>query len=176
MNDLSIKFNYIIFFGICLVFIVVPLAFTTYTQNIVLIKPSALHLISTFIFFIFILDSLQKREFIISDNQLSLPIVAFLIMATISAYYHPFKNYQLEEMANFTSYFLIAILTIKYVNSRKRLKIIIALIFFIVILSVGYAILQLPFVDMDPVNWGGQKPYVSFYGNKNFFAGAMINL
>lgn len=176
MVDFNKITSFIIFIGLCFISVFVPVAFTTYTQNIVLIKPTSLQLTVAFMFFLFLFNCALNKKFNISDNPLALPIVSFLILGVISVIVTPFTEFALEEMGRFVSYFLMILLMGKAINTRKRVKIVFWFIVGVLIISCAYGIMQMEFVDLDPVNWGGQKPYVSFYGNKNFFGGYAVTV
>ncbi|MEW5692926.1 MAG: O-antigen ligase family protein [Candidatus Hydrogenedentota bacterium] len=178
------------FYLLLVLFVVVPLIFYVKTQNIVFLKTLSAYFAAYTSFLIYLTTSYYEAgRFKLLPSPINWPIVILLLYldlnAAITVWRMQWGPPAIEEMANFSSYFLIALMVARYMNNFKKLRFaldVITLVTFLVsFYYFGQVVLQRDFLseilsmilNKDIYFWGGWAfvPGVSTFGNKNFYCG-----
>ena len=156
------------------VFFVVAILFTVQTQNIVLNKTVTVTITGFFLFFLWLANCIETGNYSLPKTPMTLPIVVFsLVIFLISTLRSPFKYYSIEEVSRYLSYLMVIIALLQFTDTVKKVEILVYSIFIITALPCIYALRQI--FNLDFIPWGmTEVPYVSTFGNKNFFAGYLV--
>ncbi|MBP7653476.1 O-antigen ligase family protein, partial [Candidatus Dependentiae bacterium] len=162
---------------LAVVFFIVTVLFTTKTQNIVLNKPVAVVVVGMAILFLWIIHSVERGSFELPSSPVTFPLVMMILIGcVIHTAISPFKYYALEESGRFLGYFIAILAIIKYMTDMKTVMKFLNFIVLITCFTSVYGIMQI--YGIDPfVEWGMPTiPYVSTFGNQNFFAGYLVTV
>lgn len=159
------------FWGLVFVILVFPLIFTIWTENIVVIKDTGYQLVVFILAALWFIALVEEGKFRFEKSPFNVALVVLLLQCALSAALTPFRYYAVEEIAHFLAGFLSVWLIYNIVRRRLGLEILNWTVVAMISLAIGYGILQKNNIDF--IEWG-QKVYVSFMGNANFFAAVLV--
>jgi tetratricopeptide (TPR) repeat protein len=160
-------------------YVFVNLVFTTYTQNIVMMKDLSAPFFSILILGIWVLGDLSKYgRWELPKNGIVPATVGALLFWLISVYVGTSPAYGVELWGRMFGYFIQVWAVVRFLDSYDRVRLFLRTIVVTNALIVFYGLTQL--VDNDILvalgvipDWGSHV-FVSTHGNPNFLAGDLI--
>jgi putative inorganic carbon (HCO3(-)) transporter len=163
-----------IFAGLLALVLGVPVICSPYTQsNVFLIKTVFLQSLVFALFLFWWGKKLLARE-PVSDIPLKAPMASFLALGALWLALSSFRYAVFEEFLRFLSFFLLCVLIIEEVRGERRMRLMIASVLLVTILTSLYGVIQrlgYPLVDWIPEHY---TRVMSFYGNPNFFGTHLV--
>lgn len=160
-------------------YLFVNLVFSTYTQNIVMLKDLFAPFFSAVILYVWVCGDLAGKGSWTLPKHGIVPVMAIaLLLWEISVFQSPASSAAVEEWAMFAGYFVQTWAVIRVVTTLKRMENFLFWVLIGNILMTGYGLSQIRGADLlVMLNWipdWGRDVYVSTHGNPNFFAGYLI--
>jgi tetratricopeptide (TPR) repeat protein len=160
-------------------YVFVNLIFTTYTQNIVIMKDIAAPLLSLLIFGVWISgDLLTTGRWTLPRHGIVPAMVAALVYWGLLVPVGPSTASGVELWGRTCGYFIQTWAMIRFVTTMPRLRILITTLIVTNALMVFYGLTQI--ADMDVLvalgvfpDWGSHV-FVSTHGSPNFFSGVLV--
>ena len=157
----------------------VILLFTTYTQNIVIIKDLLAPFFSVLILGTWItMDLALFGSWKLPQHPIVKPMVIGLLVWLTTVFTSPVTAASIEAWTMYFSYFVIAWAILRFATTRNRIQTLIFCIIGVNFFTLVYGLSQLRGADflilMGVIpNWG-RDVYVSTFGNQNFFSGYLV--
>lgn len=160
-------------------YVFVNLAFSTYTQNIVMLKDIFAPLLSFVILLVWVCGDLASK------GRWTLPRHGAVGVMTITILFYAFSVFHaaassaaVEEWASFFGYFIQTFAVIRFAATVKRVELLLLWILIANVIMTGYGLSQLLGSDLLVMfnvipDWG-RGVYISTHGNPNFYAGYLI--
>ncbi|MEK8023767.1 MAG: O-antigen ligase family protein [Candidatus Hydrogenedentota bacterium] len=161
-------------------YIFVNLVFTTYTQNIVILKDIASPLFSLLIFAVWVIGDLARYgKFMLPRNGIVPVTVVALLYWAGCVFTSPGTATAVYWWSTMWAYFVQVWAVLKVLDSFKKLSAISNAVIITNFLVVGYGLTQLAgmdiLVELGLIPDWGSNVFVSTHGNPNFLAGYLIS-
>lgn len=168
-----------IFWLLIIQYVFVNLIFTTYTQNIVMLKDLSAPLISIMIFFLWVCGDLAKHgRWVLPRHGVVPSMVVALLWWAASVFEGSSPATGVELWGRMWAYFVQVWAAIRFFDSYRRLGVFLRFALLTNLLAVLYGQTQLWNVDilveLGLIPDWGSNVFVSTHGNPNFYAGYLI--
>lgn len=168
-----------IFWLLVVQYVFVNLIFTTYTQNIVMLKDLSAPLISILVFALWVCGDLAKHgRWVLPRHGVVPPMVACLLWWAVSVIEGTSPATGVELWGRMWGYFVQVWAILRFIDTYRLLGLFLRFILLTNVLAVFYGQTQLMGVDflveLGLIPDWGSSVFVSTHGNPNFYAGYLI--
>lgn len=166
MSDIITKKNQKVWNIFFLLVILLPTLFVyKYVYNFRINQAVVMNLLILAIFTFYILNTIKEGKFIYSTHSLNIPILLFILIATMSILINNTHWISLKDFIYFLSYFLIYFLVINIIKTKDFFNF--CLIIFFITASFVSLYLMIQYYGLDPF-LSDTKRLTSTLGNRNY--------